>query len=194
MGSQVPGGLEIPEPCEKQSQTPWLEGPMILREWSVLWTQIGEVVGIILWKGYCSARYAKLRNEHVKWCQQEFRGLFPCQYWYWYTHINRYWYIFIYTHFLPFSLNVLRWSWCNFPFDSCIYYITKNGDPSFQPLFFCQTPHKLIPWTPGHFGNCVLRCELLDLGASHPVKWRGLEGPVKHPLIFGPIYGGVYKP
>ena len=31
MGSQVPGGLEIPEPSEKQSQTPPLEGPMILR-------------------------------------------------------------------------------------------------------------------------------------------------------------------
>ena len=31
MGSQVPSGLEIPEPFEKQIQTPRLEGPMILR-------------------------------------------------------------------------------------------------------------------------------------------------------------------
>ena len=32
MGSQVPGGLEIPEPCYAQSNPCFLEVPMIVRE------------------------------------------------------------------------------------------------------------------------------------------------------------------
>ena len=71
----------------------------------------------------------------------------------------------------------------------------KNGDPSFS-LFFWSNP----PWVDPLELQDTSETVSFDVNywtwvprGSGEVEGRK-EGPVKHPLIFGPIYGGVYNP